>query len=134
MKKILIVLFAVLALAACSTNSPASIQGRWQLISHGSATEQVTAAPGVDAFVEFGADGKLNGNVGCNGFSGDYQVDGNDLTFGPIAATLMLCEGPVGDQEITTLGVFSESATFVLDGDTLTLTSADGNSVIVLGR
>jgi len=33
-----------------------------------------------------------------------------------------------------TIAVFQESATFVLDGDTLTITSADGNSLIVLAR
>jgi len=47
---------------------------------------------------------------------------------------MMFCEGPVGEQEIGTITVFQESAKFVLDGDTLTITSADGNSVIVLAR
>jgi heat shock protein HslJ len=46
----------------------------------------------------------------------------------------MFCEGPVGEQEMATIAVFQESATLVLDGDTLTITSADGNSVIVLAR
>ena len=49
-------------------------------------------------------------------------------------STMMFCEGPVGDQEMGTLAVFQGSAKFVLDGDTLTITSADGNSAIVLTR
>jgi heat shock protein HslJ len=47
---------------------------------------------------------------------------------------MMFCEGPVGEQEMTTVAVFQGSAKFVLDGDKLTITSADGNSVIVLAR
>jgi heat shock protein HslJ len=134
MKKILIALFTLMLLAACSASSPESLQGRWQLVSHGPASSQVAAAEDVEAFIEFGADGQLSGNVGCNGFGGDYQVEGNTITFGAIISTKMFCEGPVGEQEATTLAVLSESATFSLAGDTLTITSADGNSVILLER
>lgn len=134
MKQTLIALFTLLALAACSASRPDSLPGRWQLVSHGPASGQVAAAQDVDAFIEFGPDGQLSGNVGCNGFGGDYQVDGNTITFGPIISTEMFCEGPVGEQEATTLAVLAESATFGLNGDMLTITSADGNSVIVLER
>ena len=61
-------------------------------------------------------------------------MDGNTITFDQIVSTLMFCEGPVGDQETATLSVLQETATFALDGDTLTITSADGSSVIVLAR
>jgi heat shock protein HslJ len=46
----------------------------------------------------------------------------------------MFCEGPVGDQETVTLNVLFETATFTLEADTLTITSADGESSIVLER
>lgn len=134
MKKFVLGLLALFILAACSGGTSASINGQWELVSHGSASSQTPAAPGVDTSIEFGSDGNLSGNVGCNGFGGDYKVDGDTITFGPIMSTLMFCEGPVGEQETTTLAVFAESATFVLDGNTLTITSADGGSVIVLAR
>lgn len=134
MKKLILGLLFVFLLAACGGGASASLVGQWTLVSHGSVSNQTPAAEGVDTFIEFKSDGTLGGNVGCNGFGGDYQADGNTFTFGPIVSTLMFCEGPVGEQETTTLNVFFESATFVLDGDTLTITSADGNSVIVLVR
>jgi heat shock protein HslJ len=134
MKKILISLLSLLILAACSGGSSESIGGRWQLLSHGSPSSQAPAAADVDAFIEFGEDGQLSGNVGCNGFGGEYEVEGEVITFSSMIATEMFCEGPVGEQEATTFAVLSESATFVRDGDTLTITSADGNTVIVLGR
>lgn len=134
MKKLLMALFALLILTACSASSPESIQGQWHLVSHGSPSSQVAAAADVDAFIEFGADGQLSGNVGCNGFGGEYEVEGDVISFGAMIATEMFCEGPVGEQEATTFAVLFESATYSLDGGTLTITSADGNSVIVLGR
>jgi len=133
MKKLVIGLLALFVLAACSGGS-ATIVGTWNLVSYGSTSSPAPAAPGVDTSIEFGSDGKLNGNVGCNQFNGDYKVDGDTITFGAVVSTLKFCEGPVGDQEAATLALFNESAAFVIDGDTLTITSADGNSVIVLAR
>ncbi len=139
MKKMYFVMITVLVisgalLAACTSGASASIIGDWKLVSYGSPADLKPAAPDVDTSIVFGGDGKVNGNVGCNGFGGDYTVEGNTITFGQLVSTLMFCEGPVGDQETTTLNVFAESAIFVLDGDTLTITSADGSSVIVIAR
>ena len=127
-------MFGLLIIATCTINAPSSIVGSWELVSYGSPSSQTPAAPDVDTSIEFGSDGTLAGNLGCNGFGGDYKVDGDGIVFGQIASTLMFCEGPVGEQEATTLAVFTESATFVVEGDTLTITSADGDSVIVLAR
>jgi heat shock protein HslJ len=122
--------------AACSGNGNTSSSpiGTWELISYGSPSSPTPAAPEVDTSIEFARDGTLTGNVGCNGFGGDYKVDGEHIVFGQMISTLMFCEGPVGEQETITLGVFAESAPFVVDGDTLTITSADGNAVVVLAR
>lgn len=134
MKNLVIGLLTVLALAACAGGSTASIKGQWKLISYGLASSQIPAVPDVETSIEFNSDGRMNGNVGCNSFNGGYTLDGDTITFGPIMSTMMFCEGPVGDQEMGTLAAFTESATFVLDGNTLTITSADGKSVVVLER
>lgn len=139
MKKMHLVMITVLVIsgtliAACTGGASSSLTGDWKLVSYGSPAALTPAAPNVDTSIVFGEDGKVNGSVGCNGFGGDYTVNGNTLTFGQIVSTLMFCEGPVGDQETTTLNVFTESASFVIDGDMLTITSADGSSVIVLAR
>lgn len=134
----LIILLIVLGmiLAACSGNASASasLTGTWELVSFGDPASLTPAAEDVETSIKFGEDGKMEGSVGCNGFGGDYKVDGNTITFGPIVSTLMLCEGAVGNQETTTFNVFAESATFNLEGDTLTITSADGGSAIMLAR
>jgi heat shock protein HslJ len=133
MKKFVFALLTLLILAACGGGDSASVAGTWSLVSYGDSANQTPAAPDVETSIEF-KDGLVNGNVGCNGFGGNYEVEGDKITFSEVVSTLMFCEGPVGDQETSTLNVLAESATFVLDGDTLTLTSADGGSVIVLAR
>jgi heat shock protein HslJ len=132
MKNIVFGLLLVIILAACTGGNSASIQGGWKLVSYGSASSQTPAVADVETSIEF-KDGKLSGNVGCNGFGGDYKVDSDTITFGPVMSTMMFCEA-VAEQESGTLAVFQEKATFVLDGNTLTITSADGKSVIVLEK
>ncbi len=133
MKNILFVgLLIAIALTACSEVS-ADIRGQWQLISYGAPSEQKPAASGVETIIKFN-DKQMNGNVGCNGFGGEYTIKGDALEFGPVMSTMMFCEGPVGEQEMGTLAVLQEKTSFAIDGNTLTITSADGNSVIVLER
>lgn len=133
MKKLLFPgLLAVFALVACAGGSSADIQGQWRLVSYGPVSSQTPAASDVETSIEF-KEGQLSGNVGCNGFGGDYTVDGGTITFGPVMATLMFCEAVAG-QESGTFAVLQEKTTFTLDGNTLTITSADGNSSIVLER
>ncbi len=135
MKRI-IVLFALagVVLAACAPAASVSLVGEWTLVSYGDPASPTPAAPDVETSINFGADGKLVGDVGCNAFNGGYEVDGDKITFGPLVSTLMFCEGPAGEQETAVFNVFFETTSFALDGDTLTITSADGSSVVVLAR
>jgi len=134
MKKLVMSLFVLmLILTACSGGGSTSIAGTWSLVSYGDAASQTPAAPDVDTSIEF-KDGQMSGNVGCNSFGGKYEVDGETVKFSEVMSTLMFCEGPVGDQETTSLNVLRETATFVLDGEQLTIKSADGNASIVLAR
>jgi len=125
-------LIAAFILTACGGGASASVTGTWKLIAYGPASNPAPAAADVDTSIEFGSDGKVNGNVGCNQFNGEYQVKDDKITFGPIASTRKFCEGSVGEQETATLALFTESATIMIEGDTMTLTSADGSSVVVL--
>ena len=133
MKKYVFVLLALLILSACAGGNSASLEGTWKLVSYGDPANPISTAPDVDTSIEF-KEGQVNGNVGCNGFGGQYEVDGNNVTFSEVMSTLMFCEGPVGDQETATLNVLRETATFARNGDTLTIISQDGSMFIVLAR
>ena len=120
-------ILAALFLTACSSASAPSFGGTWNLVSYNG----IPAAPGVNTSIEF-KDGKVNGNVGCNGFSGEYKLKGATIKFDKMMSTLMACTDPIATQELVAFATLSQSASFVLNGDTLTVTSADGASVIVL--
>jgi len=129
MKKFVIGLLTIVVLTACTGGASAPIQGQWKLVSYGSASGQAPAAPDVDTLLEF-KDGQLSGSVGCNHFSGEYEVSGDSITFGPVMATEMFCE-TVAEQEAGTFATLQNITSFVLDGNTLTITSVDGNSIVL---
>jgi len=134
MKKSVIGLLVLLAVTACAGKPLPSIQGQWSLVSYGSPFNRTPAVPNVDTYIEFDAEGRMTGNVGCNGFGGGYTLDEDTLEFDPVEATAMFCEGPVGEQESGTFRVLQGVTTYILDGDRLTISSADGNSSILLER
>ncbi|MBV9883987.1 MAG: META domain-containing protein [Sphingomonadaceae bacterium] len=44
--------------------------------------------------LDFGEQGQLSGQAGCNRFSGTYAESGRTLRPGPVIATRMACPGP----------------------------------------
>ncbi len=64
----------------------------WQATTIG---EVVTEPRRTDAFtITFDADeSRVNGTTDCNGFFGGYEVNDHALAFGPLASTMMYCEG-----------------------------------------
>ncbi len=131
MKKTFLLVIALLILTACSSASP-DIAGEWKLVSYGDAANPTPALPDVDTTIKFES-GQMNGNVGCNGFGGTYKLSGDQLTFDGIMSTMMYCEEN-SIQEQAVLGIFSDRVKLQVqrNGDTLTITSADGASVVNL--
>jgi heat shock protein HslJ len=134
MKKIFLLVIALFILAACSSTSK-DITGEWKLVSYGDAANPTPVIPNVDTSIKFDSNGQLSGNVGCNGFGGNYELSADKITFSEIMCTMMYCE-ETSLQEQGVLGVFSDSVKLQiqLNGGSLTITSADGSSVVNLAR
>ena len=137
MKKYLLTLFVIsLVISACSAQSTkepqASLLGSWKLTSYGPASSPTPAVEDTEAGMTFNEDGTVAGNSGCNGFGGNYTVEGDQVTFSEIVSTLIACEEPLMSQEEAVLTVMADSVTYSIDGDTLTLTGND--MVLVLTR
>ena len=128
MKRLVISLLLMLMLTACGGGNSATIEGEWELVSY----NQTASVPDVETSIEF-KDGQMSGNVGCNGFGGEYTVNGDQIEFGPVMSTMMFCEA-VADQESSTLAAMQNDATFILNGDRLTITSTDTSNFIMLKR
>ena len=128
----LILLVMALAISACAAEDPAaSLIGTWNLTSYGPAGSQTPAVADSDANLTFNEDGSVGGTSGCNSFGGQYTVEGNQVIFSEVVSTLMLCE-LLMEQEEAMLQVLTETATFEIEGNTLTLTNND--MVLVLTR
>ena len=141
-KYIFALLVLTLALSACSAQSTeqgiqepsasASILGVWKLTAYGPADAPVPAVEGVEAGLTFNEDGTVTGTSGCNGLGGDYSVEGDQITFGEFVSTLMACDEPIMAQEEAAHKVMTDTATYTIEGDTLTINNND--NVLVLTR
>ncbi|MEE9216700.1 MAG: META domain-containing protein [Anaerolineales bacterium] len=80
----------------------------------------------------FGEEGSLSGSAGCNNYSGTYEVDGENMSIGPLTATEKFCMLPEGtmDQESEYLAALQTVATWSIDGDILHLTTSGGSSAV----
>jgi heat shock protein HslJ len=137
MKKNFTILFLMtILLSACAGASPTVSlnETSWELISYGDIDNPMPALKDIATTITFGAEGNLHGDVGCNNFSGSYEISGNKIITGPMMSTMMACEAPQMDQESAVLMLLSGTLAFEADGDMLTLFSEDGNSTVHLMR
>jgi len=135
-KKYLITLLIIcLAISACTTKnegSAASLIGSWKLTSYSRADVLTPAVTDTEAGLTFKDDGTVTGSSGCNGFGGSYTVEDDKITFSEITSTLMACDDARMAQEGAVHQVLTDTATFKIEGNTLTLTNND--VVLVLAR
>ena len=132
---LLLVLVIGLAISACTTKnetSSPSLIGSWKLTSYSHADVLTPAVSGTDAGLNFNDDGTLTGNSGCNGLGGNYKAEGDQVTFSDVVSTLMACDEARMAQEGAFHQVLTETATFNIEGNTLTITNND--YVLVLAR
>jgi heat shock protein HslJ len=88
----------------------------------------VSVLLGTELTADFGGDGQLAGNAGCNTYNAAYTTDGDSITIAPAASTRMFCGEPEGvmDQETEYLMALSTAATYSITGSRLQLRTADG--------
>ena len=71
---------------------------------------------------------RLSATAGCNQFGGTYAVDGDTVSFGPLAGTLMACPEPLDALERDLVKVLAAPRQWQIAGQTLTL--RDGDTVL----
>jgi heat shock protein HslJ len=77
------------------------------------------------------ADGKLTGSAGCNTYSASYRAERGTLTIEPPVATEKACPDPAGvmEQEQTYLASLALATSYRIEGETLSLLTADDTFV-----
>jgi heat shock protein HslJ len=98
------------------------------LVRAGTATGIPQGTDGKSHFT-LGKNGTVEGNQGCNGFSGTAKVSGSTVTFSRSVSTAKLCSGPEMTLEREVGKVMEGRVAYELDHRTLTLTGPDGTGV-----
>jgi heat shock protein HslJ len=110
---------------------------RWAVNSLNNGNQAVvTLISGTSIDMEFTVDGRVQGNSGCNSYSGPYSVSGDTISIGALTGTQMLCDQPTGvmEQEQQFLAALQQSRTWRIDGSTLTLRDGSGAMTVVANR
>ena len=89
-----------LALLEYRAAEPASIEGvAWHATGINNGTGGVVTAAATGQSTATFADGTVTGSGGCNQFNASYELDGEEITIGPAAATRKACPEPEGIME-----------------------------------
>ncbi len=109
---------------------------RWNVVNYNDGGAIVTLVPGTSITMNFGVDGQVAGNSGCNSFSAGYTVNGSALSITPPGGTQQFCESPAGvmDQEARFLAALQSAASFRINGSQLEISSAAGQIAVVATR
>ena len=100
----------------------------WKLVRLGGTAVTVADGQREPHFVLQPGERRVAGSGGCNRMMGSYALDGDKLTFGQMAGTMMAC--PEGmDVEGAFHAALGKVATWRIDGETLELFDAGGASV-----
>jgi heat shock protein HslJ len=110
-----------------ATGAYALLNSQWQLTAMGTAGAPAEIAADTVVTLEFPTAQEIAGYGGCNGYTGTYQADDDNIGFSEVIATLMACEdSTVMDQEIAYFDLLPLMTQYEIGDGQLTLTSEDG--------
>ncbi|HRQ41315.1 MAG TPA: META domain-containing protein [Chloroflexota bacterium] len=101
----------------------------WVVTGYNNGNEAVVGVlEGTTLTAVFGADGALTGSAGCNNYNASYTAEGDQISIGAVATTMMACEAPEGimQQETAYLAAIELAMTYQISGNTLELRDANG--------
>ena len=85
----------------------------------------------VPPMIEF-ADGRATGDLGCNRFSGNVVIDGNQIRFDQVAVTMKMCAPEYMALESEMLNLINNTRSAKQTKDALTFFDADGKEIMTL--
>lgn len=128
--KFLSIALAGIGLAACST--PVDLNGAWNIVEVNG--EQITAVEEAP-FIEFDTENqRVHGNTGVNIMNGSYTLDGEKLSLGKMATTMMAGPMEAMETERIILQTIEKSAKIKASGEDLQILDADGTVIMLLKK
>jgi heat shock protein HslJ len=115
--------------------SPLALVGtNWDLVAFDRGLgEFVNVREGTQITASFNVDGRISGFGGCNDYNTTYQVEGNEITIGPILSTQKECSDPDGvmEQEGKYLKALETADTYRNLGIVLNLLDTSGHILAI---
>lgn len=125
---------ATLTFAAQSSDL---VDTAWEVVSYNNGREAVVGLiAGTEITANFGIEGDLTGNAGCNQYFTDFTAADGNIEMGEIGTTLRFCVEPPGvmEQESEYLAALAAATTYSLLGNQLYLRTADDQLAVVMNR
>jgi len=97
----------------------------WRLVSLPGQTPAAIAALAQAPTARFES-GRVTGFAGCNRLTGSYTLQGNRLTIGGVAGTMMACPEPAMSIERALHAALTGTLSYAIAGDRLSLTAGSG--------
>jgi heat shock protein HslJ len=103
----------------------------WKLSSFGAAGAESPVVEGTTITLKFGPDTRANGSGGCNTYAGDYQVQGDTVSFSRIISTKKACVvAKVMQQENQYFEALMSSGKFKITENQLSISYDEGRGVL----
>ncbi|MBJ7328314.1 MAG: META domain-containing protein [Solirubrobacteraceae bacterium] len=113
-----------------------SVEGTWEVTSFLQGDAVTGPPPGTTLTVTFGQDGRIDATAGCNAVVGTYRTDRGSMDIEGLSTTAVKCGGEEDamQQEDALAAVLPLTAGYRVEGDSLSLLTADGTFVATLTR
>ena len=106
---------------------------QWVLVAIVEGETTSLPVEGTEVTLEFGRDDTAGGKA-CNYYQSPYKVEGNALSFGDVASTLMLCPPEESAQEGRYYEALKSADSFELKRRRLEIAYGDGRGTLVFVR
>jgi copper homeostasis protein (lipoprotein) len=114
---------------------PAPLAGTYWRLTELPDEEGFTVDPGLRAHLVLdGEEGRVSGSSGCNRLVGTFVLNGDALSFGPLAGTRMACPPPAMALERKFHAALASVARYSIDGEALTLLEGPDGAVAIFER
>ena len=107
-----------------------SIEGMTWLLTSQVVEGEMTPLPDGIVISLHMADGDAGGDGGCNSYFTSYELDGFDLSFGPVGSTMMACLPLLMEAEQTYFANLGQVAAYQSGGIQMALLDANGDFLL----
>jgi heat shock protein HslJ len=110
---------------------PPQLDGtRWEVTNYNNNRHAVVGVISEGSITLSFSEGRVSGSAGCNNFNATYEIEGEDIKFGPAITTRMACEESLMTQESEFLAALTSAVSWRIDGKVLDMHRADSERAI----